>query len=346
VIGRRRRELRGAIVVITGASSGIGREAARQFAAKGARVVLAARSAGSLEEAAAECRREGAEALAVPTDVSDAAAVDELARRAVEAFGRIDVWVNNAAVLAFGRFEDIPPEAYRRVLEVNLLGEINGARAALPHFRRQRAGTLINLSSLWARVRSPFVSPYVVSKSGAAAFSACLRQEVRDMPGIRICVVDPQSVDTPLFQQAANYLGLEGRPVPPITTPERVAEAIVDCAERPRPEVIVAWSGRGLAIAARLAPRLVERLSLPVMEAVSLGDAPADPTAGNLFEPRPERNAVRGGWRERKALRYGAPLVAAGAGARALAGDLLGAARAAAQAAGQSRSSRSSSAAG
>jgi NAD(P)-dependent dehydrogenase (short-subunit alcohol dehydrogenase family) len=322
-VSRRGRDLRGAAVVITGASSGIGREAAHRFAAKGALVVLAARSAGSLEEAVDECRDEGGEALAVPTDVADPEAVEELARRAVERFGRIDVWVNNAAVLALGRFEDTPPEVYRRVLETNLLGALNGARAVLPHFRRQRSGTMINLSSLWGRVHSPFVSAYAVSKCGVAAFSACLRQEVRDMPAIQVCVVDPQAVDTPIFQQAANYLGREVRPVPPITTPERVAAAIVDCAERPRPEVIVSSTGRAVAVAARISPRLVERLSLPVMTSVAIGDVEVDSGPGNVFEPREDRNAIHGGWRHRRRLRYGGPFVAGAAVAAELTRPLL-----------------------
>jgi NAD(P)-dependent dehydrogenase (short-subunit alcohol dehydrogenase family) len=130
------REMEGSVVVVTDASSGIGRATARLFAEHGARVVLAARREQSLREVAGECEELGGPPLVVPTDVTDEEAVRELARRYVEAFGRIDVWVNNASVMVYGRFEEVPAEVYRRVIETNLFGQIHGARAALPQFMR------------------------------------------------------------------------------------------------------------------------------------------------------------------------------------------------------------------
>jgi NAD(P)-dependent dehydrogenase (short-subunit alcohol dehydrogenase family) len=130
-----------------------------------ARVVLAARSEGSLREAADECEAAGVRALVVPTDVADEEAVEELTRRSVEEFGRIDTWVNNAGVMAYGRFEDIPTEVYRRATETNLFGEIHGSRAALSRFREQGEDVLVNMSSVWGRLTSPHVSSYVTSKS-------------------------------------------------------------------------------------------------------------------------------------------------------------------------------------
>jgi NAD(P)-dependent dehydrogenase (short-subunit alcohol dehydrogenase family) len=127
-----------------------------------ARVVLAARSEGSLREAADECEAAGVRALVVPTDVADE---EELARRSVEEFGRIDTWFNNAGVMAYGRFEDIPTEVYRRAIETNLFGEIHGSRAALSRFREQGEDVLVNMSSVWGRLTSPHVSSYVTSKS-------------------------------------------------------------------------------------------------------------------------------------------------------------------------------------
>src|SRR5215210_744517 len=160
------REIEGSVVVVTGASSGIGRATARAMAEHGARVVLAARSEQSLREVAGECKALGAQALGaqalvVTTDVSDEEAVQELARRSVEVFGRIDVWVNDAGVMVYGSFEEVPADVYRRVIETNLFGQIHGARAALAQFREQGGGVLINMSSVWGRLTSPHVSAYV-----------------------------------------------------------------------------------------------------------------------------------------------------------------------------------------
>jgi NAD(P)-dependent dehydrogenase (short-subunit alcohol dehydrogenase family) len=153
------REIEGSVVVVTGASSGIGRAAVRLFAEHGARVVLAARSEGSLREVAQECEAAGGRALVVPTDVANEEAVEELARRSVEVFGRIDTWVNDAGVMAYGRFEDVPTEVFRRVIETNLFGQIHGSRAALARYTEQGEGVLVNMSSAWGRLTSPTSAP-------------------------------------------------------------------------------------------------------------------------------------------------------------------------------------------
>src|SRR3954449_2632867 len=173
------RDLSTSTVVITGASSGIGRATALAFAEAGSNVVLAARREEPLRAAAQECERRGASALAVPTDVRDAAAVNRLGSAAAERFGRIDVWVNNAAVTLFSRFEAAPADLWREVMETNFFGYANGARAVLPVFRSQGGGTLINTGSVNSYVGAPYVSSYVASKHAIRGFAECLRDEVR-----------------------------------------------------------------------------------------------------------------------------------------------------------------------
>ena len=175
-----RSELRGKVVVITGASSGIGRATAQRFAERGARLVVAARRVRPLDQAVRECVLLGGEATAVQVDVSNPASMESLARRAVESYGRVDIWVNNAAVSLDARVDDGPLEVHRRVIETNLLGYLYGARLAVRIFREQGRGVLVNVSSAAAYVGQPYMSAYVASKFGIRGLSECIRQEVRD----------------------------------------------------------------------------------------------------------------------------------------------------------------------
>jgi NAD(P)-dependent dehydrogenase (short-subunit alcohol dehydrogenase family) len=293
-------EIDGSIVLITGASSGIGRAAARHFAEAGADLVLTARSADDLDQVAAECSRLGAVAMAIPTDVRAEDQVRALAQAAVDRFGRIDVWVNNAAVMAYGHFEDIPSEVFDGVIRTNLLGQVYGARAAIEQFRRQGEGVLVNLSSVWGRVTSPYVIPYVVSKHGIRAFSECLREGLAATEGsdrIHVCTVLPESVDTPIFQHAANYTGRQAKPVSPVIDVDRTARAIVATVRRPRGEMSVGQVGHAVAIAVGLVPRrLFERVAPKLFEITALNGR-AEPSPGNVLEPEPWLNGVEGGWR-------------------------------------------------
>jgi NAD(P)-dependent dehydrogenase (short-subunit alcohol dehydrogenase family) len=311
------RDLSGAVVVITGASSGIGRAAAAEFAAAGARLVLAAREAQPLEVLAGEC----GDALAVPTDVRDEEAVDALADAAVERYGRLDVWVNGAGVMAYGDFEQIPAEDFRAILETNLFGQVHGARAALRCFRAQGDGVLVNMSSVWGRVTTPGVSAYVTSKFAVRAFGECLRHELRDEPRISVATMLPAAVDTPIFQHAGNYSGRRVRPIAPVVDPKEVARGIVACARDPKREVTYGRVARLLEFLHSLAPGVYHRFAGAAFEAGNYADAPARPGAGNVAAPLGPY-AVYGGWKSAhngRELRRAA-LAAALGGARGLLG--------------------------
>jgi short-subunit dehydrogenase len=289
-------ELKGATVVITGASSGIGKAAALEFASRGSKSVLAARRRDSLESLVGEIESRGGQAVAVPTDVSDEQAVDALAQKAADTFGSIDVWVNNAAVTVFARAEEAPSDAIRRLIDVNLMGYLWGARAALRRFRDQGRGVLINVSSMLGKGGSPYVAYYTATKFAILGYTESLRMELLDEDQIHACSVLPASIDTPLFQQAANFTGRAVKAMNPVYDPEQVARAIVDCAHNPRAEVFVGGVGRMAAVERSVIPAMYERGISRQVEKDHFGEAAAAPTMGNLFEPDLEHTGISGGW--------------------------------------------------
>jgi NAD(P)-dependent dehydrogenase (short-subunit alcohol dehydrogenase family) len=295
------------VVVITGASSGIGRATALAFSGRGATVVLAARRKEVLQEVASDCERMGGRALIVPTDVTENEAVRNLARQAIENFGRIDVWVNNAAVTVFGRFEEIPIDTFERVLQTNIFGYIYGSRAVLPYFREQGSGVLINVSSIVGKLPQPFTSPYVLSKHAIRALGLCLRQELAldGAKDIHVCTVLPATIDTPLFQHAANYTGRTAIAMPPVYPAENVAKTILQLSQSPKREVFVGNSGRMLSFQHKLAPALIERMYATMVDRMHLTKGPAPQNSGNVFEPMFEGTGVSGGWRASRASRLG-----------------------------------------
>jgi short-subunit dehydrogenase len=296
--------VRDSVVVVTGASSGIGRATAVAFARKGCAVVLAARGAEALEAAARECEQHrGARTLVVPTDVTDVGAVENLAQRAVEQFGVIDVWVNSAAVTAFGPFSEVPLEDFRKVIDVNVMGYVYGARAALRTMRKQGSGTLIDVSSVAGVVSQPYAHAYVMSKHAVRALGASLRQELRleGARNIHVCTVLPATIDTPLFEHAANYTGRKIVAMPPVYSAERVAHAIVDVVRVPRREVVVGPMGRAMAMQSRTTPGLLERAQARQVDRTHLSrEEPAPATHGNLHVPAPGPGSVDGGWGGRR----------------------------------------------
>jgi short-subunit dehydrogenase len=327
------RDITGLSIVITGASSGIGRAAALAFARCGARVALAARRTELIEEVARECRDLGGEAIAVTTDVTDAAAVADLAEAAQRAFGGIDVWINNAGTGVFGPYQDADIALHRRTIEVNLMGSMHGAYAALPTFLDQGHGILINNISLGGWAPTPFAAAYTASKFALRGFTASLRQELGDHPGIHVCGVFPAIIDTPGLDHGANVSGKQINPGPLIYAPEDVAETFVALVRRPRDEVAVGWPARAAQIAYALAPGPTEHLMGAFMRRSLERASPAPRTQGALLQPVATGRGVSGGWRDRKGLPFSARRTSSALGIAALAGlALLFGTRAAARA--------------
>jgi short-subunit dehydrogenase len=320
------RKLRDSVVVVTGASSGIGRATAHAFARKGADLVLAARRHHVLERAGDECRNLGAEVLVVPLDVTDEQSVRDLAGAALARFGRIDVWVNNASVAVWGRVEEVPMEDFRRVVDVNLFGYVHGARAVLPVFRDQGSGVLVNVGSMVSRVTEPYVAPYVVSKHAVRGLGAVIRQELAldGVKGVHVSTVMPATVDTPFFQHAGNYTGRATKAMPPVYAPERVARTIVNCARFPRREVFVGNAARIVVQQHKVMPGTTERVIAEMTDRQHLyRDRPEPPTPGNVHEPLGDDDGVHGGWhgRRRTAARRLATVGLAAAGLVAVGRD-------------------------
>ncbi len=293
------------VTVVVGASSGIGRRAAQLLAERGDRLVLASRSAETLEQVRAECEERGAEVLVVVTDISRSADVDRLMDAAVDRFGRVDRLVHSAAVLAYGRFLDVPRDVFDRILATNVHGLTYVARAALRVFERQGAGRLVVVGSVVGTIAVPLMSSYVVSKWAMAGLVRTLQIEARRMPGVDISLVAPGSVDTPIYHLAGSYAGFAGRPPPPVGSADKVARAVVRALDRPRRSVSVGLSSPVMLLGFRLLPRVYDLLVLPLMELAGLSRTRVRATAGNVFAPRPGLEAVEGHWRRRRLRRAG-----------------------------------------
>src|SRR3954468_14805422 len=295
------RQKHGRVVVITGASSGIGRATALKFAKNGDRVVVAARRKNLLNDLVDECEELGTDALAVETDVTSEKSVEKLAKSAQKKFGRIDVWINDAGVGAVGRFDEVKPEEHRRVIETNLEGTINGAWYALKQFRKQREGVLINISSVIGKITQPYMSSYAASKHGVKALGACIRQELwlNDIEDIHVCTVFPQSIDTPFFENEANRHGFKVKPAPPVETPEQAAEVIFRLANEPQDEAHVGKMGKFMAMQQKLSRGMTEKQMALMTEKKHFDyNTKERGNSGTLWKgSKSDQGDIHGGWK-------------------------------------------------
>ncbi|WP_345951400.1 SDR family oxidoreductase [Mucilaginibacter sp. PAMB04274] len=275
--------LTGKTIVITGASSGAGRAAALEFAPFSPNLVLAARNENALNELSDECRQLGAQTLVVPVDVTDAKAMINLANAAQEWQGKVDVWINNAGVLAAGDFDKTPMEVHQQIIETNLLGYMNGAHAILPIFKAQKQGTIINNISIGGFLPVPYGAGYTASKFGLRGFSEALKAELTAWPDIHICDLFPAFLDTPGIHHAGNYTGKVLRPAPPVYDPKRLAQTMANVIKDPRSNTYVGSLSLLLKLSHALFPELTAKATGFVMRRYFKVADNLPLTDGNLF---------------------------------------------------------------
>jgi NAD(P)-dependent dehydrogenase (short-subunit alcohol dehydrogenase family) len=276
------------VVVLTGASSGIGLATARLLAAQGARLVLVARNASALEEIAEEIEDNGGHAIAVPADVARREDLEHVAERAIAAYGGFDTWINNAGVSVYGTLEEIPLADQRRLFDVNYWGIVQGSLIAARHLR-QRGGAIINTGSVLSDWSVVLQGPYSASKHAVKGFTDTFRMELEhDGAPISVTLIKPSGIDTPLFEHARSYLDSRGvRNPPPAYDPHLVAQAMLYACQNPKRDLVIGMGGFALPLMGAHFPRTTDRLLESTMVEYQKGDTPAPQGwRDNLYAPR------------------------------------------------------------
>jgi len=284
------------VVVITGASSGVGRACVTAFAQQGARLALLARNQEALEHAACEARAAGGAALALPTDVSDADAVEAAASATEQQFGHIDIWINCAMVTVFSPFTQLTAEEFRRVTEVSYLGYVYGTMSALRRMVPRDEGTIIQIGSALAYRSIPLQSAYCGAKAAIRGFTDSIRTELlHDGSHVRLSMLQLPAVNTPQFVVQRNKLPHRAQPVPPIFEPELIAEHVVWAAEHAPREMVIGGSSLQAIMGQELAPGLLDQYLARTGYDSQQTEEPSHPDRpDNLFEPVPGDHGARG----------------------------------------------------
>lgn len=289
------------VVVITGASAGVGRATARAFAARGARIGLIARNAEALEEARKEVEARGGQAVVAIADVADPDAVERAAQTIEQAFGRIDVWINNAMASVLGPIKEIPPDEFRRVTEVTYLGVVHGTQAALRRMLPRDEGVIIQVGSTLAYRGIPLQAPYCAAKHAVQGFHDSLRSELmHDRSNVQVCMVNLPAVNTPQFRWIRSHMPRKSKPFGTIFEPEVAAQALVWASEHPRRELNVGWGTTQAIIANTFAPGLLDHYLGRIGFDEQQGEEPEEPgRPDNLFGPVPGDAGAHGVFSDR-----------------------------------------------
>lgn len=291
-----KRSFEGKIVVVTGASAGVGRAIVRRFAAEGANLGLIARGLDGLDAARLEVESAGGRALVLPLDVADAAAVEAAAERVERELGPIDVWVNDAMVSVFAPIVDTTPEEFRRVTEVTYLGYVHGTLAALKRMRTRDRGTIVQIGSALAYRSIPLQAAYCAAKHAVRGFTESLRTELlHDKSHVHVTEVQLPAVNTPQFAWSRAKLPNEPQPVPPIFQPELVADAVVFAARHKRREIQLAWPAMKAIAGEKIAPGFADHyLARNGYEAQQTDEPLHEPRPDDLYDPVPGDHGAHG----------------------------------------------------